>query len=246
MKLEIIYYNIWGRDSYYHHLEKLVERDTLEIRESLIEERDLPFVCIQTNCRCFLEAIEPQILNGNEYLDNWLRGLLADYVNRCERDNRYSFDIDERRLEWLQNTINIVRLEPRYRAVIDWCEDYKSWLEEWTHHQPETKTTTQPDLKDYFIAKFKGIGGNTNYYECFIDDLLKIAGTGNKKNLAKCLLLAYNSREFNRSKYNISFAEWLKVCSTNLGNEITNYKPNKLNTDKIEKVFYYFTKIDHQ
>lgn len=80
--------------------------------------------------------------------------------------------------------------------------------------------------------------GNKTYFDLLIEELKR---PRKKKDLAKALLIVYESKAMNRHK-KPSFSMWLSVWADYFGMEKITYKPNQLNTNGLESVFYYLNK----
>jgi len=92
-------------------------------------------------------------------------------------------------------------------------------------------------LKDYFIASFKGIGnGNINFFDMMIEELKMERSS---KDFARIALMIYNSKKMNHNRLS-TFAKWYKIFCNCVGCEKKSYKPEHLTpTDSLIKVFGY-------
>lgn len=102
--------------------------------------------------------------------------------------------------------------------------------------QKEMNPEQVEELKQYFVAKFKGAGNFPNYFSYLINDLKVLQSD---KDFARVALMIYNS------KYIVTkpptFNAWLKIFLHIVGVETKySYRPNKLApTELISKTFFY-------
>jgi hypothetical protein len=101
------------------------------------------------------------------------------------------------------------------------------------------RTINVEKLKDYFCAKFKGMGnGNINHFDVMIEEL-KTDRTA--KEFAQIAYMIYQSDQMNARKPS-TFAGWYRVFCENTGiKQSKGYKPNNLKnpSDAIKKLFNY-------
>lgn len=121
MEVELVYYRMCNKETFYNHIEKA----EFNYKARLKTPKDLLCdVSIKENNIFFLEELENVIIpNGYSKVDYWLRGLLSDYVKRRSRQNNdspYFFSYYE---SWFNNTRLVIG--NKYPVISKWCDDYE-------------------------------------------------------------------------------------------------------------------------
>jgi hypothetical protein len=153
MEIERIYYRLW---------EKSIQGIRMDKAEFSINAGipltfdNLCAINIESNNSLFIEELETIIPKGFGYCNNWLRGLIADYVKRCSRENGNSPYLLEYYIDWLNNTMLI--LNGKYPFIDEWCKEYREWItnyfkEESTNHEQGIK----PPKRTKGSSKFSDI-----------------------------------------------------------------------------------------
>lgn len=246
MEIERIYYRLWEK-----HIQRIrIDKAKFSINAGIPLTFDiLCAINIESNNRLFVEELEIIILKGFGYCNNWLRGLIADYVKRCSHENGDSPYLLEYYTDWLNNTIFI--LNGKYPFIDEWCKEYKEWITNYCQekstpisheyqqrdHNNEgeqiEKNIDEEALKKYFIATFKGAGNNAlNYFGYLIEDIQKIH---NPKDAARMALLIYESDKMIKTQKPNTFREWHRLFCKMTGCDYNpGYKPSNLDTDKMK------------
>lgn len=99
------------------------------------------------------------------------------------------------------------------------------------------KNINEAALKDYFIASFKGMGNNINYFDYLIEDIKKIQ---NAKDAARAALVIYNSDKMSKARKPNNFNQWYKLfCGMTGCKHSRNYKKSNLDTAQMKTRLYY-------
>lgn len=99
------------------------------------------------------------------------------------------------------------------------------------------KNINEEALKGYFIATFKGMGNNLNYFDHLIEDIKKIQ---NAKDAARAALVIYKSDKMSKAKKPNNFNQWYKLFCDMTGCKYSgNYKESKLDTAQMKTRLYY-------
>lgn len=147
MEIERIYYRLW---------EKPIQRIRMDKAEFSINAGipltfdNLCAINIESNNSLFIEELETIIPKGFGYCNNWLRGLIADYVKRCSRDNGDTPYLLEYYIDWLNNTMLI--LNGKYPFIDEWCKEYREWIIDYFQKE-STPISCQPQEELYFKEK---------------------------------------------------------------------------------------------
>ncbi len=101
---------------------------------------------------------------------------------------------------------------------------------------PEPIVNTE-ELSNCFNAKFKGVGGNPNYFDMMINDIKRLQTS---KDLAMVALMIYNCNSY-FIKRPRAFAAWLRTFFELIGRDCPKEtSPNKYKpSDTIKRIFYY-------
>lgn len=246
MEIERIYYRLW---------EKPILRIRMDKAEFSINAGipltfdNLCAINIESNNSLFIEELETIIPKGFGYCNNWLRGLIADYVKRCSRDNGDTPYLLEYYIDWLNNTMLI--LNGKYPFIDEWCKEYREWIIDYFQKestpiscQPEQeavndggkqieKIINEEALKKYFTATFKGAGNNGfNYFDYLIEDIKKVR---NPKEAARMALIIYESDKMIKTQKPNTFKEWYRSFCEMAGCPYNpDYKPSNLDTNKMK------------
>lgn len=251
MEIERIYYRLW---------EKPIQRIRIEKAEFSINAGipltfdNLCAINIESNNSLFIEELETIIPKGYEYCNNWMSGLLSDYVKRCSRENGDTPYLLEYYTSWINNTVLI--LNGKYPAIENWCKEYKEWIINYFQkesipppYQPQQEGYNDSDkqieriineeaLKKYFTSSFKGAGNNGfNYFDYLIEDIKKVR---NPKNAARMALIIYRSDKMIKTQKPNTFKEWHRLFCEMTGCDYSpDYKPSNLDTDSMESKLSY-------
>lgn len=116
-KIEIVYYNLWGRESF----SRMVDH------YRRFGNRYIETVSIEENNKFFLELYQENYnKRGYKYCDNWLRGLLVSYVKRCSLENGDTPYYKQYYKDWIDNTKWISGDFPELQK---WCDEYMNYLD---------------------------------------------------------------------------------------------------------------------
>lgn len=241
MGIERTYYRLWENPI------QRIREDKAEFSMNAGIPLSFDILCavnIESNNNLFIEELEAIIPKGFGYCNNWLRGLMADYVKRCSRENGDTPYLLEYYTDWFNNTMLI--LNGKYPFIDEWCKEYKEWMINYfrdeaqpviTPPQQEERVINEESLKKYFVSSFKGAGSSIDYFGYLVDDIKK-AQTA--KDAARMALLIYNSDKMIKSQKPNTFTEWYRVFCEMTGHIYNpEYKPSKLDTESIKNRLYY-------
>lgn len=142
MKIERIYYRLWSKEA---------QRDYQDrARTGMPTALELCAINIECNNALFVEELETIIPKGFGYCNNWLKGLIADYVKRCSRDNGDTPYLLEYYIDWLNNTMLI--LNGKYPFIDEWCKEYREWIIDYFQKE-STPISCQPQEELYLKEK---------------------------------------------------------------------------------------------
>lgn len=143
MEIERIYYRLWDKPI------QRIRMDKAEFSINAGIPLTLDILCtinIESNNNLFIEELETIIPKGFGYCNNWLRGLIADYVKRCSRDNGDTPYLLEYYIDWLNNTMLI--LNGKYPFIDEWCKEYREWIIDYFQKE-STPISCQPQQEAY-------------------------------------------------------------------------------------------------
>lgn len=247
MKIERIYYRLWPKE------EQRLYQD--RVRSGMPTALERCAINIESNNTLFIEELETIVLKGYGYCDNLLRGLIADYVKRCSRDNGDSPYLLEYYIDWINNTRLI--LNGKYPFIDKWCKEYEEWITNYFENEKKSmiaqvqqvgadndgrkqikKIINEEALKNYFTATFKGAGNNGfNYFNYLIEDIKKVR---NPKDAARMALLIYESDKMIKTRKPNTFKEWHRLfCDMTGYTYNSDYKPSKLDINKMKSELSY-------
>ena len=241
MEIERIYYRLWD-----NHIQAIhVEKAEFSARVDLMIPFDLLCsVNIEANNKIFIEELGTIIPKGFGYCNNWLRGLIVDYVKRCSRDNGDTPYLLEYYIDWLNNTMLI--LNGKYPFIDEWCKQYREWIINYFQEESTLipckkqveRIIDEEALKKYFIPTFKGAGNNNlNYFDYLIEDIKNVQ---KPKDAARMALLIYRSDKMINTQKPNTFAEWYQFfCEMTGCTYNSDYKPSNLDTDKMKSKLSY-------
>lgn len=139
-KIEIVYYNLWKRETFNHMVD-----DYRRIGNRYIEA-----VSIEENNKFFLECYQENYnKRGYKYCDNWLRGLLVSYVKRCSLENGDTPYYKRYYKDWIDNTKWISGDFPELQK---WCDEYMNYLDS---IDTTAEATTQTTDNEQIISMMK-------------------------------------------------------------------------------------------
>jgi hypothetical protein len=131
--------------------------------------------------------------------------------------------------------------------LFDYYNDYRLSLTDTQQQAAETTKPQQPFrqftdeqidlLKSCFVATFKGVGNNINYFEENL--LIDLQKNRTGKEYAEIALLIYRSDKFSKAHKGKPFANWYEMFCNLMEIERTKYKPSQLDTDNVKGEFYY-------
>lgn len=227
-KIERVYYDLWGRESFYRMIEKY------RLNDYLHEDcaRYIAAVSIRENNKSFLERYaDCYNTYGFKYCDMWLRGLLVSYVRRCSLecgDTPYKKHYYE---DWLNNTKWI---SGKFPELQEWCDLYlKEWVEavkgEKRNVQDEgevQRRIKEDELKPYFqVAFYNTKNGGIDWFAHLCEDL-KQGRTA--KDFARIAYMIYDGGWLLKAKRPSTFSEWYQIFCDLVGCDRKKYKPNKV------------------